>query len=95
MELFHIIDDAVAIIKTKGGVYRQVKVYRRADAVYVSFGSGFIKLMSYTDGMPGYAGHGSTSCPHVSWIELDSVNIKMIGSVPKWEQEKKKLKGKL
>jgi hypothetical protein len=44
--LFHAIEDAQAIVR-KGGVYRQVKVYRRFDKnskrnrLYVTYGSGY------------------------------------------------------
>lgn len=60
MERFHVIDDAAAIIRIKG-VYRQVKLYRRGDALFAGYGSGFIKLS------PG----GGTSHPNVSWLDLD------------------------
>lgn len=60
MERFHVIDDAAAIIRTKG-VFRQVKVYRRGEALYAGHGSGFIKLSA----------GGGTSTPNVSWLDID------------------------
>ena len=43
MERFHVIDDAAAILRVKG-VYRQVKLYRRGDALFAGYGAGFDKL---------------------------------------------------
>lgn len=52
MDRFHIIDDAAAILVSKG-VYRQAKVYSRGTALFAAYGSGFVRL--YRDGtsMPG------------------------------------------
>jgi hypothetical protein len=43
VERFHIIEDAAAILLSRG-VYRQAKVFRRGDRLYASHGSGFIGL---------------------------------------------------
>lgn len=43
MDRFHLIDEAAAILQSKG-VYRQAKVYRRGKALYASHGAGFIRL---------------------------------------------------
>ena len=53
MERFHLIDEAAAILVSKG-VFRQAKVYRRGSALYAGYGTGFIRL--YRDG---------TSAPNV------------------------------
>jgi hypothetical protein len=34
MNLFHRIDDAQAIVRAKGGVFKQAELYRRADRIY-------------------------------------------------------------
>lgn len=60
MERFHVIEDAAAILRIKG-VYRQVKIYRRGDALFAGYGAGFVKLS------PG----GGTSHPNVSWLDVD------------------------
>ncbi len=60
MDLFHIIDDAHAIVRSRG-VYRQVKVYQRGGKIYAGHGAGFIRLHA----------HNGTSAPNVSWIGLD------------------------
>jgi len=43
MSLFHVIDDAQVILRSKG-VYKQAKVYQRNDRLYAGHGSGFIGL---------------------------------------------------
>lgn len=60
MERFHVIDEAVVILRIKG-VYRQVKAYRRGAGLYAGYGSGFIRL---------YGGDG-TSAPNVSYDGFD------------------------
>lgn len=64
MERFHIIDDAAAVLRSKG-VYRQAKVYRRGNDVYAGWGNGFIRLLRGS----------ATTHPNVSWdgIEADGV----------------------
>lgn len=64
MHLFHIIDDATAILRSKG-VYRQVTVYRRGDEVFAKWGAGYVKLLS--------AGH--TTHPNVSWVDVDPAGV--------------------
>lgn len=51
---FHVIDDAVVILRSKG-VYKQVKAYERNGRLYAAHGSGFISLS-----------HSGTSAPNIS-----------------------------
>lgn len=65
MERFHVIEDAAAVLVTKGGVYRQVKVYRRGAGLvggelFAGHGSGFIRLY-----------RGGTSVPTIRLDALD------------------------
>ncbi len=60
MERFHLIDDAAAILVSKG-VFRQVKVFRRGNELFAGHGSGFIRL---------YDKRG-TSLPNVSLEALE------------------------
>lgn len=60
MHLFHIIDDAVCILRSKG-VYKQVKVYHRAGKLYAAHGAGFISLRAQKN----------TSLPNVLWDDLE------------------------
>lgn len=39
MELFHVIDDGVVHLRSKG-VYRQTKVFRRGADVFAAYGGG-------------------------------------------------------
>lgn len=58
MSLFHVIDDAVVILRNKG-IYKQAKVYQRNDRLYAAYGSGYIGLSQ-----------SGTSVPNVSVDEL-------------------------
>ena len=44
MELFHVIEDAVAVVRKPKGIYQQVKMYHRGDRIYVAYGAGFIRM---------------------------------------------------
>ena len=59
-DLFHIIDDAQIILKSKG-VFYQKKLYRRGDRLYAGWGAGYIRI----------GGQSATSCPNVSWESMD------------------------
>ena len=61
MNRFHVIEDAAVVLRSKG-VYRQAKVYRRAEGLYAGYAGGFIRLMA----------NGGTSRPEVSWDETDA-----------------------
>ena len=43
MDLFHLIEDAEAIIY-QGGVYKQVKLYHRGERVFIGIGGGFARI---------------------------------------------------
>lgn len=60
MQLFHVIDDAQAILHSKGQ-YRQVPMYHRGAKVYAKWGASFIRLL----------GNGCTSHPNVRWDEYE------------------------
>lgn len=59
-ELFHVIEDAQVILKSKG-VFYQKRVYRRGDRLFAGWGTGFIRL----------GGGDATSTPNVSYESLD------------------------
>ena len=42
-DLFHIIEDAQIIIRSKG-VFYQKNLYRRGDRIYAGMGAGFIRI---------------------------------------------------
>lgn len=62
--LFHIIDNAVVVLRSRG-VFRQVQVYRRNAQLYAKWSNGFIGLR---------AGNGTT-LPHVSWDYIEGVQF--------------------
>lgn len=51
MERFHVIEDAAAILRSRG-VFRQAKVYRRGTALYAQWGVGFIRLHQNGTSLP-------------------------------------------
>ena len=59
-DLFHIIQDAQVVLRSKG-TYFQRKVFRRGDRLFAQHGSGFIRL----------GGGDATSCPGISYETLD------------------------
>lgn len=59
-DLFHIIEEAQIILRSKGTFY-QKKVYRRGNRLYAAWGSGFIRI----------GGQTATSNPNVSWETID------------------------
>lgn len=74
MQLFHEIPEGVVILRSRG-VFRQAKVYRRAEFIYAQFGSGFIRLLSAA----------GTSVPNVSWLDLSAEDVKIAPSgSPRW-----------
>jgi hypothetical protein len=58
--LFHEVEDAYAILKSRG-VYRQSKVFERRGYLYAAYGSGFVRLHRHLNG---------TSNPNIAWDEL-------------------------
>ena len=64
MELFHEIPDAQAIVRCKGGVYKQVKLYRRGPHKYVGLRGGFVRILTkFGDTWP-------TSNPDTTVVDL-------------------------
>jgi len=44
MNLFTVIDDAVAIVRLKNGVQKQTKMYSRGDRVFIPHGGGYLRI---------------------------------------------------
>lgn len=66
MNLFTEIQDAHAIAKYPRGVFKQVKVYRRGERVYIPHSGGYIE-MRYQE----HDGCHSTSHPDVKVLEYE------------------------
>lgn len=57
--LFHIIDGAQVIMRSRG-VFHQKKVYIRGDRLFAGWGTGFVRI----------GPQDSTSAPNVSWESI-------------------------
>jgi len=77
MELFHKIDDAVVILRTRG-LFKQTDVYRRGRDVFAKVGGGYIRLLAY----------GGTTIPATQWQDVEGPGIHLMGSdrqrLPYW-----------
>jgi hypothetical protein len=62
MSLFSVIDDAQAIIRSKAGVYKQVKLYERDNVIYAATGGGYVRLLR----------DNRTSNPNIKWEHIDN-----------------------
>lgn len=71
MQRFHLIDEGAAILRLKGGTYRQAKVYVRGKDVFAAVSGGFVRLLA----------RAGTTNPNVGWldIEADGVSITSAG----------------
>jgi hypothetical protein len=79
VQLFHRIDDAEAIVRLKGGVFKQTELYRRGDRIYVKHGSGFVRLCG------GKLGdHWGTSAPGVNVIDMTEHPHIRLDREPRW-----------
>lgn len=58
-KLFHIVDDAYAILRRKGGVYVQAKVFCRGANLYAGVSGGFVMLFQ-----------NGTSSPNISVVDI-------------------------
>lgn len=61
MQNFVVIPDAFVILRTKGGYYKQAKVYERDHFIYAGLGSSFILLKKHGTSAPGI---------YIEYIEL-------------------------
>lgn len=59
--MFHVIQDAFCIIRNKRGVYKQTKVYKYKDGLYVGACGGFVRLMR----------DGNLGTPDLSYVDLN------------------------
>lgn len=78
--MFHRIDDAEAVVRLRGGVYKQTDVYHRGDKVYIRHGSGYVRLCArFGDDTWG------TSAPGVTVVDIsqDVPGLFVVG-LPRW-----------
>ena len=74
MERFHEIPDGAVILRGKGGVYRQARVFRRGHDVFAAHGGGFVRLLR----------HSGTTVPSVTWIDLEADGVTVKSGLPQW-----------
>jgi hypothetical protein len=80
MDLFHRIDDAECITRSRG-VMKQAELYRRGNRIYVKASGGYVRIVAPFNGTWG------TSVPNLNVVEMPididglSVDSK---SEPKW-----------
>lgn len=80
MELFTIIEDAVAIVRLPKGILKQTKVYHRGKRIFVPHGAGFIRVTARFGSDP----YG-TSHPDIKVLELEGDGINTGTSEPRYE----------
>ncbi len=68
MELFHVIDDGVAIIRS-GQIWKQVKLYQRAGVLFVPHGGGYVRVTAR------FGDTWGTSVPSVKVVEMDGSGV--------------------
>lgn len=82
MQLFHRIEDAQAIVRSKSGVYKQAELYHRAGKVFVKVNGGFIRIVAFFGDVWG------TSAPGISVIDMPSdISQLAIKPEPRWKGE--------
>jgi len=70
MQLFHKIDDAVAIIRD-GVYFRQVDLYHRGETVYIKLSRGFCRIVARFGSEAEYG----TCNPNVKLIEYEGAGL--------------------
>jgi hypothetical protein len=78
MELFHVIEDGVAILRLKRGIFRQTKIYRRGEQVFAAVGGGYVRLIAY----------GGTTNTDITCLEVAGPGVTLDARrLPTWSAE--------
>ena len=86
MELFHIIDDGAAVLRLKGGLMKQTKIFRRGESIHAGISGGYLLLRR---------GNGTIN-PYISCQGVVGIGVVRVNDVPTWVEPKAKAKaGKL
>lgn len=64
MQFVSVIEGAFAWMYTKG-IFRQVPLYIRGEAIFAKWGAGYVRLRA----------NGATSNPNIRWNELDGGDL--------------------
>ncbi len=79
MELFTIIEDAAAIVRGNGGVFKQSKVYHRGGRVFVGHSGGFLRVTAR------FGDTWGTSNPNVKVVDMSGdIQGLSIEGEPRW-----------
>jgi hypothetical protein len=68
MQLFHLVEDAVAIVRMPKGIFRQAKMYHRGDRLFVGYGAGFLRITAK------FGDSWGTSHPEIRVMEFECPN---------------------
>jgi len=71
MELFHVIEDAVAVTRRKGGKFGQEKLYRRGKDLFVGIGKTYYRVEKQNDALAW-----GTTDPNLTVLEFDLAKTK-------------------
>ena len=79
IELFHKIEEAIAIVRLKGGVHKQLPMYKRGERVFIPHGGGYIRVTAQFGGVYG------TSNPNVSVLEFEANGVDASSGEPRYK----------
>lgn len=74
MELFHEMPDELAIIRLRGGVYKQAKLFRRGDQVFVAAAGGYVRVLKK------FGDTWGTSYPTITVIDMSDKIARLVAS---------------
>lgn len=79
MKLFHKIEGALAIIRVKGGILKQVDMFARGDRVFVPYSGGYLRITAE------FGGEYGTAMPDVKVIEFEAEGVELkMGKEPRY-----------
>jgi hypothetical protein len=65
MQLFTVIEDVPVIVRVKGGVFKQCKLYHRDKRLYVGISGGFVRVEAK------FGETNGTSNPNITVIDIE------------------------
>lgn len=74
MDLFTVIDDALAIVRYPKGVLKQVKLYHRKTRVFIPHSGGFVQVRGKETGSEMYY----TSHPDIRLVEYQAEGMETV-----------------
>lgn len=79
ISLFHKIDTAVAIVRLKGGVHKQVDMYARGGRVFIPHSGGYVRIVAK------FGNEWGTANPNIAVLEFDAPGVNNDGKEPRYE----------